>query len=122
MQPRKKRHTEPEIAAKLAEADKLAADGLTQGAVAKALGISVMTFHRWRRAHAEGHKAVHNGNQTASLVPVGHHSNERSANRYAELQLENVRLRKLVTDLLLEKMQLEDDHQRGILVKIAKKQ
>jgi putative transposase len=109
MQSRKKRHTEAEIATKLAEAHTLAAGGLTQGAVAKALGISVMTFHRWRKAHTDLQTSAHGKSQTASLIPVALPPGKDRGNRYAELQLENLRLRKLVTDLLLEKMKLEEE-------------
>jgi translation initiation factor 1 (eIF-1/SUI1) len=46
-----------------------------------------------------------------------------SLSRIAQLQIENARLRKLVTDLLLEKMRLEDDQQklrRTLKSKVAK--
>lgn len=122
MQPRKKRHSEAEIAAKLAEADTLAAEGLTQGAVAKALGISVMTFHRWRKAHTDVQSPLQNGkSQTASLIPMAHPSDRERGNRHAELQLENLRLRKLVTDLLLEKMKLEDEWRQNYRALVEKK-
>jgi hypothetical protein len=41
------------------------------------------------------------------------------ARRISELQLENSRLRRLVTDLLLEKINLEEDIQRHVNVKTA---
>jgi hypothetical protein len=40
--------------------------------------------------------------------PLTHRLRSAESLRIAQLQLENVRLRKLVTDLLLEKMRLED--------------
>jgi hypothetical protein len=43
---KKKRHSAPEIAAKLLEADGLSAKGHTQAEIAKALRVSVMTIHR----------------------------------------------------------------------------
>jgi DNA-binding XRE family transcriptional regulator len=42
----RKRHGAAEIAAKLLEADALAAKGQTQAELAKPLGVSVMTIHR----------------------------------------------------------------------------
>ena len=96
---RKKRHTNAEIAAKLAQADALAAEGKLQPEIASALGISVMTLHRWRKAQ----RAV-----AVSPVATGHMTDAEEADRIADLQLENSRLRKLVTDLLLEKMKLEE--------------
>jgi hypothetical protein len=123
MQLRKKRHTEAEITAKLAEADTLAAEGLTQGAVAKVLGISVMTFHRWRKAHPQVERAIHHGNsQMHSLIPGIPPLDREPGNRLAELQLENLRLRKLVTDLLLEKMKLEDEWAQNSRASVEKNQ
>ncbi|MET4151021.1 transcriptional regulator with XRE-family HTH domain [Bradyrhizobium sp. RT9b] len=43
-----KRHASEEISAKLAQAKELAAEGKTQREISKALGISIMTYHRWR--------------------------------------------------------------------------
>ena len=47
---KKKRHSTSEIEAKLGQAAVLSSEGQTQSEIAKALGISVMTFHRWRKA------------------------------------------------------------------------
>jgi putative transposase len=104
---KKKRHSAAEISAKLNEAAALAAQGRSQIEIAETLGVSVMTFHRWRKAMSEGRQPTEIGNvsNAASSVTV---PSERQA-RIAELQLENTRLRKLVTDLLLEKMRLEDE-------------
>ena len=44
------RHTESEIAEKLHIASEMAAQGKLHSAIAKSLGISVMTYHRWRKA------------------------------------------------------------------------
>lgn len=120
--PRKKRHTEAEIAAKLAEADALVAEGQTQDAIAKALGISVMTFHRWRKGRPQELRLKTNGVlKTDTLIPIARSSKPEHRNRYAELQLENTRLRRLVTDLLLEKMRLEDEWEQDSGGAIAKK-
>lgn len=119
---RRKRHTDAEIAGKLAEADTLVAEGRTQDAIAQALGISVMTFHRWRKAHSQSARSNTNGARDAgTLVPITRPSDQGRRSRYADLQLENMRLRKLVTDLLLEKMILEDEWHQNSRSAAAKK-
>jgi transposase-like protein len=81
-----------EIATKLAQANDLATQGKLQSEIARTLGVSVMTLHRWRKAPP--------GPQPYRM--------RRGGDRIAELQLENSRLRRLVTDLLLEKIKLEE--------------
>ena len=44
-----RRHDSQEISDKLAQADQLAAKGKTQREISKALGVSVMTYHRWKK-------------------------------------------------------------------------
>ena len=74
-----------------------------------------MTYHRWRKAApappAPVSEAFAAPKASPSTKPAAAPSNadRASAARIAELQLENARLRKLVTDLLLEKMRLEED-------------
>ncbi len=101
---KKKRHSIAEIAAKLAEADALTARGAAQREIANTLGISVMTLHRWRKARLQATRS----SKEPELAPAAPLDPKRSkpdlAARIAELQLENMRLRKLLTDLLLEKM------------------
>jgi len=107
---KKKRHNAVEIAAKLGEADSLAADGKTQREIAQALGVSVMTFHRWRKARPQRLRSRTAGTPESNpAVPVADLSDAQRRTRIEELQLENTRLRRLVTDLLLEKMRLEED-------------
>jgi putative transposase len=110
----KKRHSVAEIAAKLDEAARLSSAGRNQSEIARTLGVSVMTFHRWRKLSVPG-AAAQTGNASAPtlLSAVAHPIETDRRDRVAELQLENSRLRRLVTDLLLEKMSLEDDGQRG---------
>jgi putative transposase len=98
------RHTVAEIAAKLEEADALSAKGKLHGDVAKALGVSVMTYHRWRKARESSHLAVpaQPGGAEMDASPI------EQTRRISELQLESSRLRRIVTDLLLEKMNLEE--------------
>ena len=110
---KKKRHNTNEIAAKLQEADVLGAAGQTQNEIAKALGISVMTFHRWRKARPHRARSVaHAQTRLPELSTVAPSPGQNG--RITELQLENARLRKLVTDLLLEKMQLQDDAHQSL--------
>lgn len=102
---RKKKHTSSEIAAKLAQANDLAAQGKLQSDIARALGVSVMTLHRWRKTPLKLHAAP-----VPNEIP-GFGSEDDQNGRISELQLENSRLRRLVTDLLLEKMKLEEASQ-----------
>src|SRR5262249_14651921 len=46
---RLKRHSRVEVATKLAQANDLARQGKLQSEIARMLGVSVMTLHRWRR-------------------------------------------------------------------------
>jgi putative transposase len=94
---KKRKHSRVEIATKLAQANELATQGKLQSEIARTLGVSVMTLQRWRKA------------------PPGASEPDRrrgGGGRIAELQLENSRLRRLVTDLLLEKVKLEEGVQR----------
>jgi putative transposase len=109
-----KRHTDAEIAAKLVEAGTLVAEGQTQDAIARTLGISVMTFHRWRKAYPYALRSnAAGGSELEARLPVAQSSDPGHDGRYAALKSENMRLRKLVTDLLLEKMRLEDERQHN---------
>lgn len=111
---KKQRHTLAEITAKLEEADALTAQGRPHGDIAKSLGVSVMTYHRWRKARESSRLA-------APSLPGGARMDEspmEQTRRIGELQLENSRLRRLVTDLLLEKMNLEEGiHGRADYIK-----
>ena len=101
--PKRKRHSRLEIATKLAEADELATQGKLQSEIARTLGVSVMTLHRWRKAPP--------GPQPELVATPEARETDRTRDaddRIAELQLENSRLRQLVTDLLLGKVKLEE--------------
>ena len=100
---KRKRHSRAEIATKLAQANGLATQGKLQSEIARALGVSVMTLYRWRLAPP--------GPQPALVATAETREPDRiraADGRIAELQLENSRLRRLVTDLLLEKVKLEE--------------
>jgi putative transposase len=104
---KKKRHSIAEIAAKLTQADVLTQEGRTQGDIARVLDVSVMTFHRWRKAHPRRSASPP---ETQAADPG---RGWDQGNRITELQLENSRLRRLVTDLLLEKLKLEEERGRS---------
>ena len=99
---KKKRHSRVEIASKIAQASDLATQGKLQSEIARTLGVSVMTLHRWRKAPGPRPPlvATHEAGQPYRM--------RRGGDRIAELRLENSRLRRLVTDLLLEKIKLEE--------------
>jgi hypothetical protein len=113
MSRKKKRHTSAEIATKLDEAATLGAQGRNQRQIAQALGVSVMTFHRWRKALPQTLLSRASSEPEARrIVPIPNFSESQRRSRIAELQMENSRLRRLVTDLLLEKMRIEDEAER----------
>ena len=100
----RKQHSRGEIARKLAQANRLARQGKLQSEIARTLGVSVMTLHRWRKAPPAPQPA-HEAGQPDRTRSGG--------DRIVELQLENSHLRRLVTDLLLEKIKLEEAAQRA---------
>ena len=77
-----------EIIAKLREADVLLGQGKKVAEVVKALGVSEVTYYRWRQEYG------------GMSVP--------QAERLKELERENARLRKAVADLTLDKMILQE--------------
>jgi transposase-like protein len=99
-----KHHSGVEVATKLAQANRLARQGKQQSEIARTLGVSVMTLHRWRKAPPPAPQAAREADEPD--WPRG------GGTRLAELQLENSRLRRLVTDLLLETIKLKDAAQR----------
>ncbi|GIQ73786.1 transposase [Bradyrhizobium sp. ma5] len=103
-----RRHSTDEISSKVKQAEELMARGQSQAQACKVLGVSVMTFHRWRKQEAaRGHQP--NG----TVTELAARTDDRDGiphvhNRIDELRLENERLRRIVTDLLLEKMKIEE--------------
>ena len=100
---KRKKHSRAEMATKLAQANELATQGKLQSEIARILGVSVMTLHRWRNAPP--------GPRRALVVTREAREPDRTrgaGDPIAELQLENSRLRQLVTDLLLGKVKLEE--------------
>jgi transposase-like protein len=98
----RKRHSKKEITALLLRADNLAAQGKLQKDIARALGVSVMTLHRWRKSTGGARAAGSSDVEPARLLEADTEA------LIEELERENARLRVLVTDLLLEKTRLEE--------------
>src|SRR5215831_21422001 len=97
------KHSTAEIAAKLRQADELAAQGKRRSEVLRALGISPMTYHRWRkdrsiaspepRAPAPSDAPASSGPSKIDAASFAALSPREQINAFQELQRENVRLR-----------------------------
>jgi transposase-like protein len=85
---RSRKHSPEQIIASLREAEALLASGCTVGQVCAALGITKQTFYRWRKGYGG--------------LEVD------QAARLKELERENIRLRKAVADLTLDKLALKE--------------
>ena len=83
-----RKHTPDQIIPKLRAAEVELAGGLTIGQVCQKLGVSENTFHRWRAQYG-GLKAD-------------------DAKRLKELETENERLKRLVAQLALDKLMLQE--------------
>jgi putative transposase len=84
----RKRYKPEEIIAKLRQVDVLVSQGATMADAIRQIGVSEVTFYRWRQEFG-GLKAD-------------------QAKRLKELELENSRLRKAVSDLTLDKLILTE--------------
>jgi len=84
----RKRHTAEEIVAKLRQVEVLTAQGRSVAEAIRSIGVTEVTFYRWRQEYG-GLK----GDQVKRLK---------------ELEAENVRLRRAVSDLTLEKLILKE--------------
>jgi putative transposase len=104
---KRKRHSAPEIAAKLHRADQMATDGMLQSDIARALGVSVMTYHRWRASRVASAK-ISDAPIVSARPQIARSLDREKDGELERLQIENSRLRKLLTDLLLEKARLEE--------------
>ena len=104
-----KKHSHEEILLKLVRADELDRAGNSQVEICKALGVSVMTLHRWRKLPLRKNDARPPQGRVAEGKMLTNSPTMDDLGRVLEeLTLENQRLRKIVTDLLLEKMRLEE--------------
>jgi len=84
----RKRYKPEEVIAKLREAEVLLSQGQTTGQAVRSLGITEQTYYRWRKEFG-GLKVD-------------------QARRMKDLEKENARLRKAVSDLTLDKLILEE--------------
>jgi putative transposase len=87
-----KRHTPEQIVRKLREADQKLAAGVSVPEVARQLGISEATFHRWRNQY---------GGMKADAMK-----------HLKELEKENARLKKIVADQAMD-IQILKEVNRG---------
>jgi putative transposase len=85
---KRKRHSPDQIIRKLRESDAMLSQGQGIAQVCQALEVSEQTFHRWRNQYG-GMKAD-------------------DAKRLKELELENARLKRIVTNLELDKLVLQE--------------
>lgn len=110
-----KKHSHEEITLKLGRADELARAGSSQVEICKALGVSVMTLHRWRKLPLNKDDMRATDNRAAETkAAAGSQTMDDMRRVLEELAVENQRLRKIVTDLLLEKMRLEEASPRAL--------
>jgi putative transposase len=84
----RKRYKPEEIIAKLRQVDVVVSQGATMADAIRQIGVSEVTFYRWRQEF---------GGLKADQVK-----------RLKELELENSRLRKAVSDLTLDKLILTE--------------
>jgi transposase-like protein len=84
----RKRYKPEEIVAKLRQVDVLASQGTSMADAIRQIGVSEVTFYRWRQEF---------GGLKSDQVK-----------RLKDLELENSRLRKVVSDLTLDKLILTE--------------
>ncbi len=84
----RKRHTAEQIIGKLREAEVGLSGGQTVPEVCRTLGVAEQTYYRWRKEYG-GLKID-------------------QARRFKELERENLRLRRAVADLTLDKLILKE--------------
>ena len=84
----RKRHTAEEIVSKLRQVDGLMAQGRPVADAVRAIGVTEVTYYRWRNEYG-GLK----GDQVKRLK---------------ELEAENARLRRAISDLTLDKLILQE--------------
>ena len=83
-----KRYSSEEIISKLREAEVYLAEGITAGEVVRRLGVSKITYYRWRKEYG-GMKID-------------------QAKRLKDLEKENARLKRLLADAELDKAILKE--------------
>jgi transposase-like protein len=90
--PRKK-HTPEEIIAKLRQVEVLSSQGVAVAEAVRQIGVTEVTYYQWRQEY---------GGLKLDQVK-----------RLKELELENARLRKTVSDLTLDKLILKEAARRN---------
>jgi putative transposase len=83
-----KRHKPEEIVSKLRQVDVLTAQGSTVADAVRQIGVTEFTYYRWRKEYG--------GLQTNQVK------------RIKDLEQENARLRRAVSDLTLDKLILQE--------------
>jgi len=84
----RKRYKPEEIVAKLRQVDVLTSQGIPVADAIRQIGVSEVTYYRWRREY---------GGLKSDQVK-----------RLKELETENARLRKAISDLTLDKLILQE--------------
>ena len=84
----RKRHKPEEIVAKLRQVDVLTAQGAPVSDAIRSIGVTEVTYYRWRQEY---------GGLKSDQVK-----------RLKDLETENARLRKVVSDLTLDKLILQE--------------
>ena len=84
----RKRHKPEEIVAKLRQVDVLTSQGRSVAEAVRTIGVTEVTYYQWRQEY---------GGLKSDQVK-----------RLKELETENARLRKVVSDLTLEKLILKE--------------
>lgn len=84
----RKRHKPEEIVAKLRQVDVLTAQGTPVSDAIRSIGVTSVTYYRWRQEYG--------GLKTDQVK------------RLKDLELENARLRKAISDLTLDKLILQE--------------
>jgi transposase-like protein len=102
-----KKHDPREISEMLLRYEDLTSRGQSQKSVCNELGISVMTLHRWRKlSRSEDFSEQQKSSDAAAIETAFVQDTE--ATQVDQLKLENGRLRRIVSDLLLEKMKIQE--------------
>ncbi len=84
----KKRHKPEEIVAKLRQVDVLVSQGQSLADAIRSIGVTEVTYYRWRQEYG--------GLKTDQVK------------RLKDLETENARLRKAISDLTLDKLILQE--------------
>jgi len=84
----KKRHKPEEIVAKLRQVDVLVSQGQSLADAVRSIGVTEVTYYRWRQEYG--------GLKTDQVK------------RLKDLETENARLRKAISDLTLDKLILQE--------------